>query len=95
MTGWPEVRMAYPERAGQQRWIDAKARFDERLAEGHTADSILYSVQSYKRFCDALGLTGTNEVMQARAYFADPEAKGRSKSGFLTDWDERIVRRLK
>lgn len=96
---WYDIRTAYPARPDDQRWGEAQRKYEALLEQGHTAESILYSIQSYKRYCDATGITGTGKVKQARFYFTRTDYPGgrrpKDRNSFLIDWDERIPKELK
>jgi hypothetical protein len=75
-----EFRLAYPPRAGSQRWRDAERAANSRLAEGHVARELIDGAIRYATYCRALGKLKTEFVLQA-ATFLGPNKQ------FLEPWD--------
>ena len=74
-----EFKNIYPLRSGSQPWSRAVKVIRMRLGEGDQWDAILAGARRYAAYCDAVGKTGTEYVMQA-ATFCD------SDKHFLEPW---------
>ncbi len=74
-----EFRLAYPPRAGSQRWRDAERAANSRLAEGHQPRELIDGATRYARYCQSLGKLRTEFVLQA-ATFLGPNKQ------FLEPW---------
>lgn len=74
-----EIRKAYPQRAGGQRWGDAVRAYRKRIAEGVTHAVILAGVQRYAAHAQAMGLIRTAHVQQAATFLGD-------NRGYLEEW---------
>lgn len=74
-----EFRLAYPPRAGSQRWRDAERAANSRLAEGHVPREMIDGASRYASYCQGLGKLRTEFVLQA-ATFLGPNKQ------FLEPW---------
>lgn len=74
-----EFRLAYPPRAGSQRWRDAERAANSRVSEGHQPRELIDGAARYARFCAAQGKLRTEYVLQA-ATFLGPNKQ------FLETW---------
>jgi uncharacterized protein YdaU (DUF1376 family) len=63
-----EVRMAYPKRAGDQRWKQAEQTYRRRLKSGQSHEQILAAVRRYAAFVRAKGDEGAEHVKQAATF---------------------------
>lgn len=71
---------AYPRRAGSNPRNDALAQWLARVREGASEADMFAGTERYKAFCDAMGKTGTETVMQAKRFY------GRNRE-FADLWD--------
>ena len=60
---------SYPKRAGSNPRQDALKQWDARIREGVSEADMFAGVERYRTFCDAMGKTGTETVMQAKRFF--------------------------
>ena len=67
-----EFKEVYPSRSGGQRWSRALKAIRARLKEGHQWTDLLEGARRYSTYCDSLGRTGTEYVMQP-ATFCDTD----------------------
>lgn len=74
-----EIRMAYPQRGGGQRWKDAERAYHAQLASGVTHEEIMAGVSRYAQFMRITGKVGTEFVQQAATFL------GRN-AGFKEPW---------
>ena len=79
-TEFEDFKKAYPQRSGAQPWSRALKAIRARLKEGSQWDAILAGANRYADYCDSVGRTGTEFVMQA-ATFCDPDKH------FLEQWE--------
>jgi hypothetical protein len=75
-----DLKLAYPNRAGDQGWRKALKAANARIVEGHMPDEFVEGARRYCAFCDATEKTGTEFVKQA-ATFLGPDKH------FLLPWD--------
>lgn len=74
-----DFKLAYPPRAGDNRWRSAMKAARARFAEGHTTQEFIAGAKRYAAFCLATGDAGTQFVKSA-ATFLGPD------KGFLEPW---------
>ncbi|MDE2102749.1 MAG: DUF1376 domain-containing protein [Patescibacteria group bacterium] len=74
-----DFKLAYPRRAGDQKWATAKRAANARIREGHTAEEMIGGAKRYAIFIEATGKAGTELVKQA-ATFLGPDKP------FLESW---------
>jgi len=74
-----DFKLAYPDRAGDQKWRGALIQSRKRLAEGHTEAEMIAGAKRYAAYCEAIGKVGTEYVKQA-CTFLGPEKP------FLLSW---------
>jgi hypothetical protein len=74
-----DFKLAYPDRAGDQKWRSALKAANARMAEGHTPADFIDGAKRYAEHCRASGKLGTEYVKQA-ATFLGPEKP------FLLPW---------
>jgi hypothetical protein len=77
---WPDFKLAYPSRAGDQGWREAQRAANARISAGYTPEQIIEGARRYAAFCEAKGDTGTQYVKRAAA-FLGPE------NHFLEPWN--------
>jgi hypothetical protein len=83
-----EIWKIYPKRLGSNPKGKAFSAYEKRLSENPLSRTHIYDgFQSYARFCDATGKTGTEFVMQA-ATFLGPDRH------YLNDWTVPKVQTL-
>ena len=68
VSRFAEIRAAYPERGGSQRWKDAERAYNANLKAGTTHEQMLAGVQRYAQFIHATGKTKTEWVQQAATF---------------------------
>lgn len=64
-----ELKAIYPKRNGGNPWPRAFKAYNARIKEGYTHGEIKAGLMQYAPFCDAVGKTGTELVMQAATFF--------------------------
>lgn len=91
-----DFKLAYPARAGDQKWRTAVRNANARIREGHTVEEFIAGAKRYAAFCDASGKTGTEYTKQASTFLG-------TERSFLLPWHappkqenatERILRAL-
>lgn len=69
VRGWfAEFRLAYPPRAGSQRWRDAERASNARVSEGHVPREMIDGAIRYANYCRAQGKLRTEYVLQAATF---------------------------
>jgi hypothetical protein len=80
LTEFEDFKKVYPKRSGAQPWSRALKAIRARLNEGSQWADFLAGAERYAHYCDSVGRTGTEFVMQA-ATFCD------SDKHFLESWE--------
>ena len=73
-------KSVYPKRSGAQPWSRAVKAANARIKEGTPFEAMIAGAELYAKFCDAMGKTGSEFVMQAST-FLGPERH------FAEPWD--------
>lgn len=80
---------AMPKRAGHNPKARAERAFRARLRDGCSPGDMIAGVERYARYCDAMGKTGTEYVMQGATFFG-PDKPFEQPYAIATDggrWD--------